>query len=140
MKLTHITLCTVYTLAGGCGGAQVSNETVTHRPGEAVQGTGGSLSKEVIRSVVRANIDSVIQCYEAGLEADPEIFGQVLTRFVIGPTGAVQSAGITSSELAHEPTERCIRDAVLTWRFPAPNDGGLVVVNYPFQLSSEGDL
>mgnify|MGYP000697547778 CR=1 FL=1 len=31
-------------------------------------------------------------------------------------------------------TGECIAQAVATWRFPAPTGGGVVTVNYPFNL------
>jgi TonB family protein len=98
----------------------------------------GSLSKEVIRRVVRRHINEVKFCYEQQLNARPDLNGRVTTRFVISPTGSVQSAMIASSSLRNEAVESCIVRAVRRWTFPAPDGGGVVVVNYPFLLDAAG--
>jgi TonB family protein len=98
----------------------------------------GSLSKEVIRRVVRRHINEVKFCYEQQLNARPDLSGRVTTRFVISPTGSVQSAMVGSSSLRNEAVESCIVRAVRRWTFPAPDGGGVVVVNYPFLLDAAG--
>lgn len=98
----------------------------------------GSLSKEVIRRVVHRHINEVKFCYEQQLNARPDLSGRVTTRFVISPTGSVQSAMVASSSLRNEAVESCIVNAVRRWTFPAPDGGGVVVVNYPFLLDAAG--
>lgn len=98
----------------------------------------GSLSKEVIRRVVRRHINEVKFCYEQQLNARPDLQGRVTTKFVISPTGSVQSAMVASSSLRNEAVESCIVRAVRRWTFPAPDGGGVVVVNYPFLLDAAG--
>ncbi len=98
----------------------------------------GSLSKEVIRRVVRRHINEVKFCYEQQLNARPDLSGRVTTKFVISPTGSVQSAMVGSSSLRNEAVESCIVSAVRRWTFPAPDGGGVVVVNYPFLLDAAG--
>jgi TonB family protein len=98
----------------------------------------GSLSKEVIRRVVRRHINEVKFCYEQQLNARPDLQGRVTTRFVISPTGSVQSAMVANSSLRNEAVESCIVRAVRRWTFPAPDGGGVVVVNYPFLLDAAG--
>ncbi len=98
----------------------------------------GSLSKEVIRRVVRRHINEVKFCYEQQLNARPDLQGRVTTRFVISPTGSVQSAMVADSSLRNAAVEGCIVQAVRRWTFPAPDGGGVVVVNYPFLLDAAG--
>lgn len=98
----------------------------------------GSLSKEVIRRVVRRHINEVKFCYEQQLNARPDLQGRVTTRFVISPTGSVQSAMVADSSLRNAAVESCIVQAVRRWTFPAPDGGGVVVVNYPFLLDAAG--
>ncbi|MGB8332570.1 MAG: TonB family protein [Polyangiales bacterium] len=98
----------------------------------------GSLSKEVIRRVVHRHINEVKFCYEQQLNARPDLQGRVTTKFVISPTGSVQSAMVDTSSLRNEAVESCIVRAVRRWTFPAPDGGGVVVVNYPFLLDAAG--
>ena len=77
-------------------------------------------------------------CYEQQLNSRPDLEGRVTTKFVISPTGSVQSAMVSSSTLKNQGVESCIVRAVRRWTFPAPDGGGVVVVNYPFLLNSAG--
>ena len=98
----------------------------------------GSLSKEVIRRVIRRHINEVKFCYEQELNARPDLEGRVTIRFIISPTGAVQNAVMQDTTLQNQRVESCIAGAVRRWTFPAPDGGGIVIVNYPFMLSAAG--
>lgn len=98
----------------------------------------GSLSREVIRRVIRRHINEVRFCYEQELNQRPDLEGRVMVSFIISPTGAVQSATVGNSTINNSRVEGCITQAVRRWTFPAPDGGGVVGVNYPFVLSSQG--
>ena len=98
----------------------------------------GSLSKEVIRRVIRRHINEVKFCYEQELNARPDLQGRVSVRFIISPTGAVQTAMVANSSLGNQRVENCIAQAVRRWTFPAPDGGGIVIVTYPFVLQAAG--
>jgi len=98
----------------------------------------GSLSKEVIRRVIRRHINEVKFCYEQQLNSRPDLEGRVTVRFIISPTGAVQNALVQNSSLNNQAVEGCVAAAVRRWTFPAPDGGGIVIVNYPFMLSAAG--
>lgn len=98
----------------------------------------GSLSKEVIRRVIRRHINEVKFCYEQQLNQRPDLEGRVTVRFIISPTGAVQNALVQNSSLGNQAVEGCVAAAVRRWTFPAPDGGGIVIVNYPFMLSAAG--
>lgn len=95
----------------------------------------GSLSKEVIRRTIGRHINEVRHCYQQGLNARPDLQGRVITKFIIAPTGAVQTAATETSDLGNAQVEQCITQAVRRWSFPAPEGGGVVIVSYPFVLS-----
>ena len=98
----------------------------------------GSLSKEVIRRVIRRHLNEVRYCYERQLGAQPDLAGRVTVSFIIAPTGAVQSSGVRSSTLGNAGVDNCIARAARRWSFPQPEGGGVVAVNYPFVLSPAG--
>lgn len=95
----------------------------------------GSLSKEAIRRTVRRHINEVRHCYERELQARPDLAGRVSIKFVIAPTGAVQSSLVANSSVGDANVEQCISTAVRRWGFPEPDNGGVVAVTYPFMLS-----
>ena len=96
----------------------------------------GSLSSVVIRRVIQDHLDEVRSCYQRQLQQTPDLQGRLSTQFVIAPTGLVQMAAISQSDLGSPPVEVCISQAVQGWTFPAPAGGSIVVVNYPFVLDS----
>ena len=114
------------------GSLSGAREFGTHRSDGSVYGL---LSPEAIRAVVLVNLDAVAHCHELGLQAHPDLEGRVVIRFIIGGDGAVLGAAIATitSGIPRDVGE-CIASAIATWRFPAPEGGGIVTVNYPFNL------
>lgn len=98
----------------------------------------GSLSKEVIRRIIQRHINEVRFCYEQELNSRPDLQGRVSVKFIISPTGAVQTAAVDQSDLGNPKAEQCIAGAVRRWTFPSPEGGGIVVVTYPFVLEQAG--
>lgn len=120
--------------AGGFHGRQAKVPFI--RSGKA--DVRGSLSKEVIRRIIHRHINEVRFCYEQELTARPDLQGRVSVKFIISPTGAVQTAATSETTLGNAKAEACIVSAVRRWTFPAPEGGGIVIVNYPFVLSQTG--
>lgn len=121
----------------GAGGFSGRRSTVPRiRTGDA--DVRGSLSREVIRRVIRRHINEVRFCYEQELANRPDLAGRVTVSFIISATGAVQTATVSNTTLSNARVEGCITQAVRRWTFPAPDGGGVVGVNYPFVLDSSG--
>jgi hypothetical protein len=98
----------------------------------------GSLSKEVIRRIIGRHINEVRFCYEQELNSRPDLQGRISIKFIISPTGAVQTAAVDNSDMGNPKVEQCIAASVRRWTFPAPEGGGIVVVSYPFVLAQTG--
>ena len=98
----------------------------------------GSLSKEVIRRIIGRHINEVRFCYEQELNTRPDLQGRISIKFIISPTGAVQTSAVDNSDMGNAKVEQCIAQAVRRWTFPAPEGGGIVVVSYPFVLAQTG--
>ncbi len=120
--------------AGGFGGRRSTVPRI--RTAEA--DVRGSLSREVIRRVIRRHINEVRFCYEQELAQRPDLAGRVTVSFIISATGAVQTATTSATTLNNARVEGCIVQAVRRWTFPAPDGGGVVGVNYPFLLDATG--
>jgi pSer/pThr/pTyr-binding forkhead associated (FHA) protein len=121
----------------GAGGFRGRDAKVPHiRSGKA--DVRGSLSKEVIRRIIHRHINEVRFCYEQELNQRPDLQGRVSIKFIISPTGAVQTAAKADSSLGNAKVEGCIVNAVRRWTFPSPEGGGIVVVTYPFVLEQTG--
>jgi len=152
MRLVHA-LSAILINAGCAGAAAHPPRTVAHdeppssRAGEALDAPGeaqpraprGSLGRAVIRAVIVTAHQRMRRCYETTVLAGPEPWaeGRVMTSFIIGPDGGIQAAGI-----AHERTQipspalqTCMLGVLRTLRFPEPDGGGVVGVNYPWTFS-----
>jgi hypothetical protein len=92
----------------------------------------GSLDKELIRQVIRRNINEIRYCYERQLAADPTLAGQISVRFVISGDGTVSESTVARATTNDPEFEACVAGRVATWLFPKPVGGGIVIVTYPF--------
>ncbi len=102
-------------------------------PPSSSAATGG-LQREDIRRVVTQHIDRVRRCFEARVDVRPELTGRWTASFIIGPTGRVDAVG-TIGSIEDGYLSSCISRTVRRMRFPPPENGGVVGVNYPFVLS-----
>ena len=96
--------------------------------------TLGALSREQVRRTVRRHINEVRFCYEQQLQTRPDLEGRVAIRFIISPTGAVQSTGVASNTVGSSQVASCVQQAVSRWTFPAAP--GVTGVTYPFVMQS----
>ena len=96
----------------------------------------GALDKGLIEGVIKADMASVQACYQAALNARPDLETQLVIKFVIQGDGTVSSARIKSTEMPDEPLEGCLIGRFEALRFPEPVGGGSVIVSYPFLFES----
>lgn len=94
----------------------------------------GALDKRVIQKVVRQHLGELRACYERELNVDKNLEGEVEIQWIISPQGSVQKVIVADSTLNNRTVENCTTKAIQHWRFPAPLDGGLVLVEYPFSF------
>lgn len=97
----------------------------------------GALDREVIRRVVRRHREQARACYERSLLEDPDLAGKITVNWVISHEGKVISSTIAETTMDDRDVERCLADAIKRWRFPEPDGGGVVRVNYPFTFESK---
>ncbi len=94
----------------------------------------GALSVDAIRRLARRHQGHLRRCYERGLQLNPELWGRLLVRFMIAPTGRVQTVEIRENTVGNAVAS-CFVARIRRWRFPPPEGGGMVVVTYPFVLT-----
>lgn len=96
----------------------------------------GALDRDIVRRIVRAHVDEVRSCYDAGFQRDPSLRGEIELEFVIDPSGLVaQVEDRTGDDFADHEVSGCVARAMRRWKFPKPTDGGSVTVRYPIMLS-----
>jgi len=117
----------------GLHGRDSRGPRITPQP---VEVANPGLSADAIRRVVHRHLNEVRFCYEQGLQRRGDLEGRVVTSFLIGPTGAVGVATATSdSTLSDGGVKTCVAQAVRRWAFPAPNNGQVIRVTYPFTFT-----
>ncbi len=97
-------------------------------------------SREAIRTVIRANIASVHDCYEqsfARFAVGQEPRGRVIVGLLVAPDGAVVASEVSETTLGDGLTEACIEQAARRFRFEPSASGGHVVIHYPFVLERD---
>jgi len=95
----------------------------------------GSLSKEVIRRIIRQHLNEIRYCYAQQLVVKPDLQGRVVIQFLISSQGTVQMASVVDSTLDNTQVENCVAKAFQRWTFPAPEDSGVVIATYPLMFS-----
>jgi len=100
---------------------------------------GANLAPEVVRRIVRANFPRLRACYQAGLKREPDLYGTITTRFVIGTTGEVEIAAIAELDgekrLIDPKVDACVLGVFRTISFPEPSKGTVNVV-YPIRFEN----
>jgi hypothetical protein len=97
----------------------------------------GTIDREAIRRVVRANIGQIRACYEKALNQDPSLYGKIVIQWTIGPQGQVVEAGVKSTTMNSPAVESCAVARLKTWKFPVPPTNELPVVSYPFVFQAQ---
>jgi TonB family protein len=92
----------------------------------------GALDKSIIRRIIRRHINEVKFCYQSELQSSPDLSGRVVVKFSISPTGQVAFSKVQTSTMGNVKVETCLTTAVRRWLFPKPQNGGIVLVSYPF--------
>jgi hypothetical protein len=92
----------------------------------------GSLDKTIIRRYVRRQLHQFRYCYEKRLMARPTLAGTLTTHFTIDGDGRVVAA--TAEGLGDAEVEACVAGVIQAIEFPRPGGGGMVQVNYPFEV------
>lgn len=97
----------------------------------------GKLPKEVIRDTIRGEHQRIQACYHAARERKPELAGKLVLRFTIEEGGGVEELTIRDdSTVLDIPMRECVLDIFRKLEFPKP-EGGIVLVNYPFEFEVE---
>ena len=86
-------------------------------------------------AVIKRHMNQIRYCYQRELNLDETLEGKLVTKFVIGVDGLVDSAEITYDQLDRPEVGDCVLDRIEELEFPPPKGGGIVIVSYPFQFS-----
>ena len=92
------------------------------------------LDKGIIRRYVREKLSRIRYCYESNLVVEKDLAGTVVAWFQINPQGKV--LGSKASGIGNKAVEACVSNTIQSITFPAPKNGSMVTVKYPFHMAS----
>lgn len=108
-------------------------------PGPAVELL--PVDEEGIDVAVFPRLRDIRECYQAWLEAQPDLEGRIVVRFVVagrGGVGVVNRISIVEGTTTGNTLfEGCVMNVMSDLRFEPPPAGGTVEVDYPFVFRSE---
>jgi TonB family protein len=104
----------------------------------SVESVRGSIPRELVRRIIRRNINALRACYQEGVTRRPDLVGRVVVRFVISTTGMVSSASIVTSTMGDRAVEGCLLRAIEGIRFPS-QEGETVIVVYSFMFDTASE-
>ncbi len=117
---------------GGLGN-KAGTKIVTGGAGESFSGT---IDREAIRRVLKANERTIRTCYERQLNRNPDLFGKLILTWDIADGGRALNVHVSSNELGNADVANCIMDRLKTWKFPDPPPNQTVEVSYPWFFSN----
>ncbi len=121
----------------GYGTGGLGNKAGTRiTTGGAGESFSGTIDREAIRRVIKANEKTIRTCYERQLNRNPDLFGKLVLGWDIADGGRVSGVRVVSNELGNAEVANCILDRLKTWKFPDPPSGQVVEVAYPFFFSN----
>jgi len=97
----------------------------------------GQYDKALIRRYIKQQRNRLRHCYERELVVDRTLEGTITSVFIINDRGAVVSS--LASGMGSKNVEDCIAETVKSIQFPAPDEGGMHKVTYPFHFHHAGN-
>ena len=96
----------------------------------------GNLPKAVIRRVIMSRAGGYQNCYERQLQLKRDLNGKIEMLIKISGQGRVILSKISGSTMNNPTVERCISGHIKKLKFPAPKNGKMVIVRYPFRFQA----
>jgi outer membrane biosynthesis protein TonB len=93
----------------------------------------GTIDPKVARSFIKSNSNKVRACYERELKVNNLLQGKVTTSILINQDGSVANVKFISDSVGSQPMRQCIKQEIVSWRFPKP-EGGRAEVQFPFKF------
>ena len=95
----------------------------------------GSMDPDLIRRILMDHLPQFRSCYQRELErASSGFSGVVPLDFMIGASGHVTRAGVSSSSDVPKPVVGCVLNVLRGIKFPEPMGGGEVQVKQPMNF------
>ena len=95
----------------------------------------GGMDPDIIRRILKEHLPQFRYCYQKELDRSKKAFsGVVKLSFIIGNSGHVSKAGVSSKSPLPRSVTSCVVNVLKGIRFPAPPGGGTVEVRQPINF------
>lgn len=85
--------------------------------------------------VIEAQAPVFEACWRSAKQENPALSGHIVVKIDINPSGKVAQGAVVSDPRGELALETCILRKVMTLSFPAPRNGGVGIVRYPFDFT-----
>jgi hypothetical protein len=120
----------------GNGGLGTKAGTKIITGGGAGEQFTGTIDREAIRRVLKANERTVRSCYEKQLNKNPDLIGKLVLTWDITDGGRAINVHVASNELGNQDVANCMMDHLKQWKFPDPPANQTVEVSYPWVFAN----
>ena len=93
-----------------------------------------NVDKAQVAGIIGQRKPDIYDCYSKALEKSPGLAGRVLMKITATSSGDVASAIVQKSTIQNAALQQCMTTRIRKWKLPNDNSGGLIVVQYAFQL------
>ena len=97
----------------------------------------GTIDKEAVRRVIRANINSIRYCYNRELRANSNLYGTLTLQWNITEGGVPQKFSTIKNTLKSKKLAACVTSRLKGLKFPEPPKDREATVKYPFSFTSQ---
>ena len=94
----------------------------------------GQLEPPLIERYIKENRFQLQLCYELALRRNEQAAGTMEWKWRIDSRGAIADVALIISSIQDPRMTECIRQKIMTWRFPRPRHGS-VEVSFPFEFA-----
>ena len=97
----------------------------------------GTYDRRFVQKVTRQHTGELRACYERETDKKKDLSGTITFVWLIDDKGFVSKVLVKESTVKDKELESCAIDAIKSWRFPSPKEGGMVRVEQTFKFSIE---
>lgn len=125
--------------AYGSGNGFGSKDSVGIVAGGSEEDFVGSIDREAVRRAVRSATAAFKACYEREYKKDSNLEGKVVIAWEIHERGVAQNARVVRDKttIGNSAVENCVRERMLSIRFPEPPAGTVAEVTFPFVFNGQ---
>ena len=109
------------------------NHPMAFSPAHGTRRRGKLTRTQIDGAFSRARYDFK-RCYESRLKAKPQLHGKIVIAFTVRPDGGVTKVRLTEDQPADLTLSNCVLKRAKELRFPRPEHGGEVDLEYPLNF------